>query len=72
MPPPGGLRTRVLRGLPSSRMSGRTGRAVPSRTRGMRMARELTSRTPSLVPAPGPVGRAVPHTPMRKPPGAVR
>ena len=36
------------------------------------MARELTSRTPSLVPAPGPVGRAVPHTPMRKPPGAVR
>ena len=67
-PPPGGLSTSVLRGRPSSSSSGRTGRAASSRTRGMRIARELTSRMPSLR---SPQGSAVPHTPMRKPPSAV-
>ena len=52
---------------PASMSRGSTGRATPSRTRGTRMDRELSSRSPS---ASSP-WTDVPHTPTRKPPGAV-
>ena len=67
LPPPGGERTRALWSRPASMSRGSTGRATPSRTRGTRMDRELSSRSPS---ASSP-WTDVPHTPTRKPPGAV-
>ena len=69
LPSPGGDKITVERNRPSSHSCGSTGADTPSCSRPMRMQIEDRSRRLRLSPSRT---TAVPHTPIRKPPGAVR